>query len=165
MVDIGEKIKEKRKEAGLTQSQLAELSGVASITIRQYESGKRQPRLEKLQKIANVFGISISDLIGFPIEKDILDDIMYDSKHAIAFETEEHVGVKSRTAFLRYRKDFLNHNEPFEQLKLNFALLNGEGQKEAVKRVKELAKIPEYQKETTTPDEPRTTSEEREKEE
>ena len=35
-MDVGEKIKEERKKAGLTQSELAAKVGVASVTIVQY---------------------------------------------------------------------------------------------------------------------------------
>lgn len=52
---ISEKIRELRKYAGLTQRTLGELSGTSETTIKQYELGKRQPRIEQLKKIAKVF--------------------------------------------------------------------------------------------------------------
>lgn len=61
---IGERIRNYRKMAGLTQKELSELSGVAPGTIRQYETGKRQPRIEQLQKIAPLLKVEISDLLG-----------------------------------------------------------------------------------------------------
>lgn len=64
-MDIGLKIKEKRNAAGLTQSQLAELSGVAVITIRQYESNKRQPRADQLRAIASALNVSMDYLVGW----------------------------------------------------------------------------------------------------
>ena len=44
-MSIGENIKNIRMQKGLTQKQLAEKSGVAEITIRQYESDKREPKI------------------------------------------------------------------------------------------------------------------------
>lgn len=61
---IGEKIKNYRKAAGLTQKKLGELSDTSESTIKQYESGKRQPRIEQLQKIADTLNIPISSLLG-----------------------------------------------------------------------------------------------------
>lgn len=61
---IGERIKNYRKIAGLTQKDLGELAGVATGTIQQYELGKRQPRIEQLQKIAPILKVSVSDLLG-----------------------------------------------------------------------------------------------------
>lgn len=64
-MNIGSRIKEIRKAAGLTQSQLAELSGVAAITIRQYELGKRKPRMDQLERIASALGTTIDGIIGW----------------------------------------------------------------------------------------------------
>ncbi len=61
---IGEKIKSYRKAAGLTQKKLGELSDTSESTIKQYESGKRQPRIEQLQKIADTLNVSVSSLLG-----------------------------------------------------------------------------------------------------
>ena len=60
---VGERIKEQRKNYGLTQKQLAEKMGVAEITIRQYELGKRIPSLDVLQNIAEAIEVSLRDLI------------------------------------------------------------------------------------------------------
>lgn len=62
---IGEKIKKYRKERGLTQKRLAELSGLATGTIQQYELEKRQPRVNILQKIADMLDIDISELLTY----------------------------------------------------------------------------------------------------
>ena len=45
MKSIGENIRYYRKEKGYTQKQLSELSGLALITIQQYESGNVRPKL------------------------------------------------------------------------------------------------------------------------
>lgn len=55
-MNIGEVIKEKRLEKGLSQKQLAMLVGCAEITIRQYENGSREPRFKSLEKIAEQLG-------------------------------------------------------------------------------------------------------------
>lgn len=60
---IGERIKQVRKEKGLTQKRLGELSGTSEGTVRQYEIGKRQPRLEQLQRIAFALETTVSELV------------------------------------------------------------------------------------------------------
>ncbi len=64
MNDYGKLIKEARKKVGFTQKKLAETAGIATITIQQYESGKRQPRLEQLMKIAEVLNVNVEELLG-----------------------------------------------------------------------------------------------------
>lgn len=56
---IGEKIRKFRKEEGLTQKQLAESSGISSVTVQQYETEKRIPKHTNLQKISNALNINI----------------------------------------------------------------------------------------------------------
>ena len=61
---VGERIQKIRKAKGLTQKDLGVLSGTSEITVRQYEIGKRQPRLEQLLLIADALGVSSGELIG-----------------------------------------------------------------------------------------------------
>ena len=62
-MDYGGNIKAARKAAGLTQAALAEKCGLATVTVRQYESGKREPRLEQLQRIAAALNVSVGYLL------------------------------------------------------------------------------------------------------
>lgn len=70
---IGEKIQKARKEKKYTQKQLAEKCGVATGTIQQYELGKRQPRIEQLEKIADALDVSVADLMGLTYKENIMD--------------------------------------------------------------------------------------------
>lgn len=60
---IGERIKEARQERGLSQEELAQIINSTKSAISRYESGKRQPRIEQLQRIADALNISAYDLI------------------------------------------------------------------------------------------------------
>lgn len=60
---IGERIKQARNAKGLTQKQLGTISGTSEITIRQYELGKRQPRLAQLEKIAFALETTVSEFV------------------------------------------------------------------------------------------------------
>ena len=64
----GELIRKARKEAGLTQKQLGEKAGIAEPTIRRYELGKLNPKIETLQKIARALNISVNELMATHIE-------------------------------------------------------------------------------------------------
>lgn len=63
-MEFATRLKEARKRAGLTQDQLAAGCGLATITIRQYESGKREPRYDTVKQIAAYLHISTSSLLG-----------------------------------------------------------------------------------------------------
>lgn len=61
---MGKLIKEARMKEGLTQAQLAELCGLATITIQQYERDKRQPRRDQLEVIAQNLNVTTGYLWG-----------------------------------------------------------------------------------------------------
>lgn len=52
-------IKERREVMKVTQETLAELSGVGLRTLKQFESGKGNPTLSTLQKLADVLGMEV----------------------------------------------------------------------------------------------------------
>lgn len=55
----GDKIKLYRKQQGITQKQLAEKAGIATISIQQYEANSRNPKIETLQKIATALSVPL----------------------------------------------------------------------------------------------------------
>lgn len=61
--NLAESVKEKRKDLGLTQSQLAEQAGVETETISRLERAVAIPSLLKLEEIAIALRVSMSDLI------------------------------------------------------------------------------------------------------
>lgn len=56
-------IKKLRKQAGLTQAELAGKIGTTQDRVCRWERGKIQPSLPMLIKLASAFGVKIEDLI------------------------------------------------------------------------------------------------------
>lgn len=52
-------IKERRENLKVNQENLAKLSGVGLRTLKQFESGKGNPTLHTIQKIADVLGLEM----------------------------------------------------------------------------------------------------------
>lgn len=67
------RIRELRKHAGLTQSDLAKVLGVEQSTIARWESGKSEPGISSIRKLATVFEIEVSDLIAAFAEQNPKD--------------------------------------------------------------------------------------------
>ena len=68
----GERIRFFRKEQGLTQDDLAHKMGIKRGTLAQYESDRRNPKLETLEKISGALGVEIGKLCGLSSLDDIL---------------------------------------------------------------------------------------------
>ena len=64
MTLIGQNMKRLRKNAGLTQPELAEKLGVTAKVVSDYETAKANPPTDRLPAIASFFGISVDELIG-----------------------------------------------------------------------------------------------------
>ncbi len=56
MKSIAEFVKERRKEARLTQEEFAERAGVALTVIRKIEQGKTNLNMDKVNLVLNMFG-------------------------------------------------------------------------------------------------------------
>ena len=56
-------IKEKRKQANITQSELAASIGVGQSAVAMWETGASHPRVELLPKIASVLNCTVDDLL------------------------------------------------------------------------------------------------------
>ncbi len=53
---IGQKVKELRKQTGLTQEELATRSGVGLRYVRELEQGKQTVRVDKVDQVLVLFG-------------------------------------------------------------------------------------------------------------
>ena len=60
---LGEKIKKYREEKKITQVEVAEILGVKPATISKYEAGTLEPNIESLKKLAELFGVSVDELL------------------------------------------------------------------------------------------------------
>ncbi len=59
---------ELRKMANLSQEELAEKIGVSRQTLSKYETGESLPDIEKCMAIADVFGVTMDDLVHYAKE-------------------------------------------------------------------------------------------------
>ena len=83
-----ERIKAARKNAGLTQKQLADKLGISPVGITQWETGVRKPKAETLKRLADALDVPIMELderfayhpgadvsIVAPEEDDLRDEV------------------------------------------------------------------------------------------
>ena len=63
-MDFGSRLKELRKQSGLTQQQLADRNGVTKSVISFYELRERSPSPDVLAKLSYIFHVSTDYLLG-----------------------------------------------------------------------------------------------------
>ena len=129
-MSIADNIRNARKDAGLTQKELAKRCTFAEITIRQYETGKREPRSDRLVKIADALGVTVNHLIGYADQNRLMEESGWRIQ---AF----------RQATIDSAADSQLSEQELRLLHL-ICLLNEEGKSEAVHMLETLARVPEY---------------------
>ena len=63
MKNLGDKIAQKRKDTGMTQSEFAEKLSVTRQTVSRWESGAIMPDIDKLSTIADLLNVSCDYLL------------------------------------------------------------------------------------------------------
>lgn len=67
---IGNTLRERRKDAGYTQDEVARVLGVNQTMVLQIERGTKQLSLLNAAKLADLFGCTIEDLLGGSHERE-----------------------------------------------------------------------------------------------
>lgn len=146
---VGERIKHFREKRGLTQKELGEKCGIDAANIRKYESGKQNPKLATLNKIADALGVTALDLTDFMFvgqEGTPLASILKPGEHASLEEWERYKRYAESKArlleLLRVERE--QEQKLLDQMIDDFQHLNDEGQTKAAERVRELTEIARY---------------------
>jgi y4mF family transcriptional regulator len=69
---LGETIRSRRKELGITQPHLAELANLSVNTLYKLERGQGNPSLDVLNKLAEVLGLELKLDVKQLLGKDIM---------------------------------------------------------------------------------------------
>ncbi|MDQ1316657.1 MAG: hypothetical protein QG588_305 [Candidatus Poribacteria bacterium] len=71
IMSVGERIKNRRIELGISQTQLAKKASLTSASISQFESGSRKPSFDVISKLALALEVNTDYLLGNNYEKEI----------------------------------------------------------------------------------------------
>jgi transcriptional regulator with XRE-family HTH domain len=71
-------LKSKREEMDLNQREMARLLGFRQATLSQWESGKAEPDVASLEKIAKFFGYAMEDFWAYLDGKDLSKSLKWD---------------------------------------------------------------------------------------
>lgn len=77
MTNLPSVLKQLRKRDGYTQATLAAALKISKSTISMYEIGAREPDLDSLEKLADLFGVDLNYLVGSSPTDVSFDDFTY----------------------------------------------------------------------------------------
>ena len=95
-----------RKQKGLSQEELAFRLGVSRQSVSKWESGQSTPELERIIEIADLFGISLDELIG------------HESNDYVTVDREELRSVVRHLFTYEYKSKFKIGNVPLIHINL-----------------------------------------------
>ena len=64
MNSIGKNISERRREAGITQEQLADKLGISAQAVSKWENDLSEPDASTLLSLSKIFGVTVDDLLN-----------------------------------------------------------------------------------------------------
>ena len=106
-MEFSERLKELRKQAHLTQVELASKLGIVQSSYADWERGKKKPTQDNLVKIAQVLNVSVDYLVGNSEEKaDELDNIelLFRMNSKGMTDEEKEIFKKELIEFMEERK-------------------------------------------------------------
>ncbi|WP_223829687.1 helix-turn-helix transcriptional regulator [Paenibacillus arenilitoris] len=112
MAKVGRNIAKLRKESGITQMGLADRLGISYQAVSNWERGETMPDISKLPLIAEVFDVSIDEILdegkGTQLLKNMLDHEPKDylQQHEVSFEEISEIAPLLRTEQVN---DFVEH--------------------------------------------------------
>lgn len=165
-MDLGLRIKTARKDARLTQSELAKKAGIATITLQQYERGVRQPRLEQIKKIADALEVTVGTLLGadglssgvvsfedIAHELNVPVKMVYDAvvhPEQVPNEIRDKIITVSGMLYAEFSDpEYQELKSALDQISFSLSKLNSIGRAKAVERVSELTEIHKYKRGST----------------
>ena len=106
-MEFSERLKDLRKQAGLTQVDVAEKLGISQPAYASWERGVKKPTQENLVKIAQILNVSVDYLVGNKKKKtDELDNIelLFRMNSKGLTDEEKKVFKKELIEFMEERK-------------------------------------------------------------
>ncbi|MED0687930.1 helix-turn-helix transcriptional regulator [Anoxybacillus ayderensis] len=104
MIDIGRKIRERRKALGMTGVEVAKAVGIGQSTLSQIENGT-SPTLDTLIKICNALSIKPSELLSDDGESSLPPDLQQLIETAKKLTPEERKNLNTFLQTLLERTD------------------------------------------------------------
>ena len=93
-MEIGNKILELRKNANLSQEQLAEKMDVTRQTISKWELNETTPDLKQAKKLSDIFKISLDTLAGNNINNLVIEKVSNTEKLAgLVLKVSKWIGI------------------------------------------------------------------------
>lgn len=171
--DIGNCIRNFRQAREMTQDELGQKLGISKAMVSAYETGKRNPKISTLNRIAEALQISLDELVSNDSTKYIRTEVQPDNPNMVKFvfwdDPDVPEPLPDEDWYASDDEDFVPNADlstisthKYSQvidvsLDEQYNLLNSEGQRKVCEYIRDLLSIPAYQRrETICQEQPKT---------
>ena len=107
-MSVADRIRNRRMELSITQTQLAKAARLTPAAISQFESGARKPSFDALSKLATALKISTDCLLGR--KQPSYEDILADPKVSVMFRGIMELSEKDKESMLEFYEFLKSRN-------------------------------------------------------
>ena len=107
-MSVANRIRNRRMELSITQTQLAKAAKLTPAAISQFESGSRKPSFDALSKLATALKISTDYLLGR--KQPSYEDILADPKVSVMFRGFMEFSEKDKESMLEFYEFLKSRN-------------------------------------------------------
>jgi len=119
MIETGKRISEYRRKNDMTQLELADKLSISYQAVSNWERGESMPDISKLPELAEIFNVSIDDILGNAYKAKIIDMIV--SGNISEISQDERINVNDLINVAPILKP-AQINEVFKQYKNSFTI-------------------------------------------
>jgi len=107
-MSVANRIRNRRMEMGITQTQLAKAARLTPAAISQFESGSRKPSFDAMSKLATALKVTTDYLLGR--KQPSYEDILADPKVSVMFRGIMELSEKDKETMLEFYEFLKNRN-------------------------------------------------------
>ncbi len=121
---VAESLKTIRKKYKMTQEDVAVFLGVSRSGYTYYETGKSEPSIEALKKLAAIYDITVDEIVGMPKKKAITKSVSEESLAAKGVDPLMYMKKEEQSLVMAFRLASQENKDKI--LREAFALANEE---------------------------------------
>ena len=99
-MSVANRIRNRRAELGITQTELARVAKLTPAAISQFEAGSRKPSFDALSKLANALKVTTDYLLGR--KQPSYEDILADPRVSVMFRGIMKLSEKDKETMLEF---------------------------------------------------------------
>ena len=134
---IGKRVRRYREARGWSQKELSEKTGLSQSGISKIETDELTPAMDTLQKIADVLGVGLNELITLETSSELETTVLIDLTK-IFVERKEYHHALEHIAELEKRGDLLEHQKREMIITKAESLMRSKRTDEAIRLLSEL---------------------------